>query len=89
MEPIHFVPRNILDPTAFLQAATPSYAPTSMTASVPSAAVQEVGGSNLLMYIIIVFIVVLALGVTTYLIVENGRKQRELQNQYTTGAAWP
>lgn len=84
MEPIHFVPKSILDPTAFLQAATSSYAPTSMTASVPSAAVQQVGGSDLLTYLLVILILMLALGAITYLIVEHEREQRELQNQSTT-----
>jgi hypothetical protein len=83
MEPIHFVPRNILDPTAFLQTATPSYAPTSMTASVPSAAVQKVGGSNLTSYLLVLFIAVLVFGLMTYLIIEYERKKRALETQHT------
>ena len=79
MEPIHFVPRNILDPTAFLQSATSSFAPTSMTASVPSAAVQKVGGSNLTSYLFVLFIAVLVFALMTYLMVEYGREKRALQ----------
>lgn len=53
-----------------------------MTASVPSAAVQKVGGSNLTSYLFVLFIAVLVFALMTYLMVEYGREKRALQTQH-------
>jgi hypothetical protein len=82
MEPMTIVMEDVFRPSTFQQAVAQSLAQTSIAASASSAAVEQVGGSDTLFYILMILILLTALGLATYLIMEHGREQRELQAQY-------
>lgn len=73
---------NALQPSVFQEAVARSLAPALIAPSASSAAVKQVGGSDTLYYLLMILILLFALGLATYLIVEQGREQRELQAQY-------
>ena len=82
MEPVNILMENVLQPSVFQDAVARSLVPASVAASASSAAVKHVGGSDTLFYILMILILLTALGLVTYLIIEHGREQRELQARY-------
>ena len=84
MKPMQTISENMFYPDAFEMGISVAAATGAAVATTPAAAsvARQVGSSNLLLYFLIGFILLAAIGVAIYLMTEHQRESRELEGQY-------